>query len=118
VTNLDGSVLYLDQFYVFFTSTLDSGRYAGVDQVDVWDGSARIWTHALPDVMAGDWSNPRSTPPDRFGIVISNTFLPRDAAGNRFQIFTAVGISLHVSFIVGGNICFHSAGANFVDSPS
>ncbi len=115
LVNLDGSRLFLDQFYVFFSS--DLGSACGVTDVHVWDGSARLWTWRTTQVMAGDWSNPRSVTTSEGGT-ISNTWSPRRPDGTRFGFNTAFGISLQAGAVTAGTITFHSAGCNFVDNPN
>lgn len=117
VAQIEGSPLYLDQFYVFFQGEERAGGSVtgGIDVVDVYDGSAKIASLPSPEIMTGDWSNPREER-DRFGVKISNTWLPRAPDGSRFHIYTGLGISLHAAFILEGNITFFSAGASWVDS--
>src|SRR5579864_8661714 len=113
ITNLDGARLWLDQFFVFFSSDLPSA--CGVTDVHVFDGSARVWTWHTNLVMSGDWSNPRSVSTSEGGT-ISNTWVPRLPDGTRIGLNTAFGISLQAGAVTAGNITFHSAGCNFVDS--
>jgi hypothetical protein len=117
ITQIESSPMYLDQFYVFFKGEeVGSSVTGGIDEVHVFDGSARVSMHPSPQIMTGDWSSPREVH-DRFGVRISNTWFPR-RDGQRIRFFTGLGISLHAGFILEGNITFFSAGASWVDSPA
>lgn len=112
IAQLEGSPLYLDQFFVFFTCKEgEPGTIVAIRRVHVWDGSARGSMFDLATPMVGNWSTPRTLGAN------SNTWFPRSDAGQRIRIFTGLGISLLGTFEGAGIITFHSAGANWVDSP-
>ena len=119
VTQLERSRLYLDQFYVFFTAEVLPGNTftTQVPEVHAWDGSAQIFRFRPPQPYAGNWSGPREVTDDS-GNTFGNTWYPRRRDnGQRFLINTAVGVSLRAGALQEGNITFHSAGANFEDTP-
>jgi len=105
--------MFLDQFYVFFSSDLHA--FCGIEKVHVYDGSALIWPRRLGEKLSGDWSQPREVVSPE-GAHFSNTWVPRDASGLRLQFNTAFGLSLNVGSILEGEITFHSACCNWVDT--
>lgn len=118
VAHLQDRPLFLDQFFVFFSTEIRDGRFTTqISDVHAWDGSARIFTFRPPQPYAGDWSAPREVT-DSSGFTFGNTWLPRRRETlERFPMNTALGISLNAGSILEGNITFHSAGAGFVDAP-
>ncbi len=120
---LNEARLYLDDCFVLFDAPFraDGAVSAAVDQIHIWDGSARIFTFNPPNVLAGDWKNPREAT-NEHGVRFGNGWAPRIRAGaqqgQRFFIHTGLGISLHVFWAMEGNITFHSAGARWVDTPT
>jgi hypothetical protein len=120
IPRLDDRDMFLENFYLFFTS---DSRATGqentvfVSHIDVWDGSARIIDGGpMPSSFSGDWKNPRE---DFDGPTpLTNTFSPRNPpeSDRRWQIFTALSLSVGVAALPGsGNITFHSAGATWTD---
>jgi len=122
VSRIEGSDMYLDQCYAFWSSELrpDGSVTGGIQEIHFWDGTARIARRLNPFLMTGDWSHPREQPDGR-GLPFGNTWYPHytTEAGvdTRFHIYTGFGISLRAEFYFDGNITFHSAGATWVDYP-
>ena len=112
---MNSSRLFLDSLFFFF----NSDKAVAIDQIHLWDGSARVWEHSMA-FMFGDWKNPR-TVRDSEGRVGGNSLNPRQMAGtdigDRIEFHTGMGISLKALVTSAGQITFHSAGAAWVDTP-
>jgi hypothetical protein len=116
ITILADRPMFLDNFFLFFTSdSLSTGDPVTVEirVIQIWDGNAMLFSWEPPfTAFSGDWSFPRQEGE------ASNTFFPRIPGSDlRFGINTGLSFRVAATSEFGsGNVTFHSAGATWIDS--